>query len=207
METAAAAGISRGSAAIASLTNAAAGSRVAVDAVVHRAAGFALRRGASSVRFSSSSLKSNLCFTGSEVLSSMAGSYQGKGRMESVKVTAAPGARAQAAQVLEEDVVAAPKEECTIVDVDLGDRSYPIYIGKGLLNRPELLQKYVIRPTNQTVAWNPLLMLWYCAFFVVVARLCPLRRAEVLSTSFFSSFRQIWIAYGLWNLHSDFETL
>jgi len=46
------------------------------------------------------------------------------------------GARAQAAQVLE-DVVAAPSEEFTIVD----DWSYPIYIGKGVLDRPELLQK------------------------------------------------------------------
>jgi hypothetical protein len=50
------------------------------------------------------------------------------------------GVRAQAAQVLE-DVVSASSEEFTTVDVDLGDRSYPIYIGKGTLNKPELLQK------------------------------------------------------------------
>jgi 3-dehydroquinate synthase len=30
----------------------------------------------------------------------------------------------------------------TVVDVDLGDRSYPIYIGPGLLDEPELLQRY-----------------------------------------------------------------
>lgn len=30
----------------------------------------------------------------------------------------------------------------TVVDVDLGDRSYPIYIGSGLLNQPDLLQRY-----------------------------------------------------------------
>jgi 3-dehydroquinate synthase len=29
----------------------------------------------------------------------------------------------------------------TVVDVDLGDRSYPIYIGSGLLNEPDLLQR------------------------------------------------------------------
>lgn len=31
----------------------------------------------------------------------------------------------------------------TIVEVDLGNRSYPIYIGSGLLDQPELLQKFV----------------------------------------------------------------
>ncbi|KAJ9556799.1 hypothetical protein OSB04_011413 [Centaurea solstitialis] len=45
----------------------------------------------------------------------------------------------------------------TIVDVDLGDRSYPIYIGSGLLNQPDLLQRHVIGKrvlvvTNTTVA-------------------------------------------------------
>ncbi|KAL2643185.1 hypothetical protein R1flu_010772 [Riccia fluitans] len=64
--------------------------------------------------------------------------------------------RANSAQIL--DNVAAPlKEEMTVVDVDLGDRSYPIYIGKGLLNQPELLQKHVhgkkvLIVTNVTIA-------------------------------------------------------
>ncbi|KAK4416864.1 3-dehydroquinate synthase, chloroplastic [Sesamum alatum] len=45
----------------------------------------------------------------------------------------------------------------TIVEVDLGDRSYPIYIGSGLLNQPELLQRHVhgkqvLVVTNTTVA-------------------------------------------------------
>lgn len=31
----------------------------------------------------------------------------------------------------------------TIVEVDLGNWSYPIYIGSGLLDQPELLQKLV----------------------------------------------------------------
>ncbi|KAL3645471.1 hypothetical protein CASFOL_010651 [Castilleja foliolosa] len=31
----------------------------------------------------------------------------------------------------------------TIVKVDLGDRSYPVHIGSGLLNQPELLQRHV----------------------------------------------------------------
>ncbi|XP_051189208.1 3-dehydroquinate synthase, chloroplastic [Lolium perenne] len=45
----------------------------------------------------------------------------------------------------------------TVVDVDLGDRSYPIYIGPGLLDEPELLQRHVVGKrvlvvTNTTVA-------------------------------------------------------
>ncbi|KAF9622827.1 hypothetical protein IFM89_034062 [Coptis chinensis] len=47
--------------------------------------------------------------------------------------------------------------EPTIVDVDLGNRSYPIYIGSGLLNQPDLLQRHVhgkrvLVVTNTTVA-------------------------------------------------------
>ncbi|KAM6557961.1 3-dehydroquinate synthase, chloroplastic [Cannabis sativa] len=45
----------------------------------------------------------------------------------------------------------------TIVEVDLGNRSYPIYIGSGLLDQPELLQRHVhgkkvLVVTNTTVA-------------------------------------------------------
>lgn len=45
----------------------------------------------------------------------------------------------------------------TIVDVDLGNRSYPIYIGAGLLDQPDLLQRHVhgksvLIVTNTTVA-------------------------------------------------------
>lgn len=44
-----------------------------------------------------------------------------------------------------------------IVEVDLGDRSYPIYIGSGLLHQPDLLQRHVhgkrvLVVTNTTVA-------------------------------------------------------
>lgn len=38
----------------------------------------------------------------------------------------------------------APKVS-TVVDVDLGNRSYPIYIGSGLLDVPDLLQRYANR--------------------------------------------------------------
>jgi hypothetical protein len=43
------------------------------------------------------------------------------------------------------------------VDVELGDRSYPIYIGAGLLDQPELLQRHVrgrrtLVVTNDTIA-------------------------------------------------------
>ncbi|XP_078173266.1 3-dehydroquinate synthase [Carex rostrata] len=45
----------------------------------------------------------------------------------------------------------------TVVDVDLGNRSYPIYIGPGLLDEPELLQRHVhgkrvLVVTNTTIA-------------------------------------------------------
>jgi 3-dehydroquinate synthase len=44
-----------------------------------------------------------------------------------------------------------------VVEVDLGDRSYPIYIGAGLLEQGELLQKHikgtrVLIVTNTTIA-------------------------------------------------------
>lgn len=43
------------------------------------------------------------------------------------------------------------------MDVDLGDRSYPIYIGAGLLDQTELLQRHVrgrrtLVVTNETIA-------------------------------------------------------
>lgn len=58
-----------------------------------------------------------------------------------------------AAPMMDQTVSKAP----TIVEVDLGQRSYPIYIGSGLLDHPELLQKHVqgkkiLVVTNNTVA-------------------------------------------------------
>lgn len=43
------------------------------------------------------------------------------------------------------------------VEVELGDRSYPIYIGEGLLQQGELLRKHipgkrVLIVTNETIA-------------------------------------------------------
>ncbi|KAJ7539027.1 hypothetical protein O6H91_11G073800 [Diphasiastrum complanatum] len=65
-----------------------------------------------------------------------------------------------ASQVLEE-ALPCSLQEATTVDVQLGDRSYPIYIGSGLLNNPDLLQKHVkgkqvLVVTNTTIA--PLLL-------------------------------------------------
>lgn len=61
-----------------------------------------------------------------------------------------------AAQVMDQSP-ATKSPPATIVEVDLGDRSYPIYIGSGLLNQPELLQRHVhgkrvLIVTNTTVA-------------------------------------------------------
>lgn len=52
------------------------------------------------------------------------------------------GVRASSAGVME-SAPPATREDPVIVNVDLGNRSYPIYIGAGLLDRPELLQKHV----------------------------------------------------------------
>uniref|UniRef100_A0A2P2JSN9 Uncharacterized protein n=1 Tax=Rhizophora mucronata TaxID=61149 RepID=A0A2P2JSN9_RHIMU len=49
--------------------------------------------------------------------------------------------RASTAPVMDQSVSPASSKEPTIVDVDLGNRSYPIYIGSGLLDQPELLQR------------------------------------------------------------------
>lgn len=51
----------------------------------------------------------------------------------------------------------APTAAMKTVEVDLGDRSYPIYIGQGLLDQGELLRKHipgkrVLIVTNETVA-------------------------------------------------------
>ena len=53
--------------------------------------------------------------------------------------------------------VATQAETLQTVDVSLGDRSYPIYIGQGLLDRSDLLQQHipgkkVLVVTNETVA-------------------------------------------------------
>jgi 3-dehydroquinate synthase len=56
--------------------------------------------------------------------------------------------------------VATPERAATAmktVQVDLGDRSYPIYIGVGLLDHGELLRKHipgkrVLIVTNETIA-------------------------------------------------------
>ncbi|GMH25165.1 hypothetical protein Nepgr_027008 [Nepenthes gracilis] len=61
-------------------------------------------------------------------------------------------------QVMDESVSKATISKVpTIVKVDLGDRSYPIYIGSGLLNQPDLLQRHVhgksvLVVTNTTIA-------------------------------------------------------
>ncbi|WCJ32658.1 3-dehydroquinate synthase putative [Euphorbia peplus] len=63
---------------------------------------------------------------------------------------------ASSAQVMDQSIGEASTTAPTIVDVDLGDRSYPIYIGSGLLDQPELLQRHVhgkrvLVVTNTTV--------------------------------------------------------
>ncbi|GMY12264.1 putative 3-dehydroquinate synthase [Fagus crenata] len=50
---------------------------------------------------------------------------------------------ASSAQVMDQSVTKSDPTAPTIVDVNLGNRSYPIYIGPGLLDQPHLLQKHV----------------------------------------------------------------
>lgn len=64
---------------------------------------------------------------------------------------------ATAAPVMDQSVGEASPKAPTTVDVDLGDRSYPIYIGSGILDQPNLLQRHihgkrVLVVTNSTVA-------------------------------------------------------
>ncbi|KAF8376688.1 hypothetical protein HHK36_031642 [Tetracentron sinense] len=64
---------------------------------------------------------------------------------------------ASSAQVMEQSPRKTDSRVPTIVDVDLGDRSYPIYIGSGLLEEHDLLQRHVhgkrvLVVTNTTVA-------------------------------------------------------
>lgn len=49
---------------------------------------------------------------------------------------------ATAAQTMDQSSTKTASSAPTIVEVDLGDRSYPIYIGSGLLDQPEILQRY-----------------------------------------------------------------
>ncbi|XP_041020887.1 3-dehydroquinate synthase, chloroplastic-like [Juglans microcarpa x Juglans regia] len=65
--------------------------------------------------------------------------------------------RASLAEVMDQSVAKKDPIAPTTVDVDLGDRSYPIYIGSGLLDQPHLLQRHVhgkrvLVVTNDTVA-------------------------------------------------------
>lgn len=52
----------------------------------------------------------------------------------------------------------------TVVEVDLGNRSYPIYIGSGLLQQPELLQRYLdlilIKLLLDMYIWEAFLLNW-----------------------------------------------
>ncbi|KAH7519903.1 3-dehydroquinate synthase, chloroplastic [Ziziphus jujuba] len=64
---------------------------------------------------------------------------------------------ASSAQVVDQSPSKTDSKVPTIVEVDLGSRSYPIYIGSGLLDQPELLQRHVhgkrvLVVTNNTIA-------------------------------------------------------
>ncbi|CAM8985566.1 unnamed protein product [Rhodiola kirilowii] len=64
---------------------------------------------------------------------------------------------ASSAQVVMDNKSTSETTNPTVVEVDLGNRSYPIYIGSGLLDQPDLLQKHVhgkrvLVVTNTTVA-------------------------------------------------------
>lgn len=62
-----------------------------------------------------------------------------------------------ATKVMDQSSSKASSQAPTVVEVDLGNRSYPIYIGSALLDQPDLLQRHihgkrVLVVTNTTVA-------------------------------------------------------
>lgn len=59
---------------------------------------------------------------------------------------------ASAASVMDQSVSEASSRAPTIVEVDLGNRSYPIYIGSGLLDQPDLLQRYCVLIVSYTIS-------------------------------------------------------
>ncbi|KAL6528666.1 hypothetical protein OROMI_029311 [Orobanche minor] len=66
-------------------------------------------------------------------------------------------ATATTASIMTDQTTSSSPSISTVVDVDLGNRSYPIYIGSGLLNQTELLQRHVhgkqvLVVTNTTIA-------------------------------------------------------
>ncbi|KAK3022969.1 hypothetical protein RJ639_046673 [Escallonia herrerae] len=77
-------------------------------------------------------------------------------RVESSRVPLRVSA-SSATQVMDQAPSRASSGVPTVVEVDLGDRSYPIYIGSGLLDQPDLLQRHihgkkVLLVTNTTIA-------------------------------------------------------
>lgn len=64
---------------------------------------------------------------------------------------------ASSTQTMDQSPSKTSSKDPTIVEVDLGNRSYPIYIGAGLLDEPGLLQRHVLGKrvlvvTNTTIA-------------------------------------------------------
>jgi 3-dehydroquinate synthase len=83
------------------------------------------------------SLRSAFVSPGSSDLSLIRGqnSVVSASRVRSVRICAS------SAQVMDQSVAKTDSKVPVIVDVNLGDRSYPIYIGSGLLDQPHLLQR------------------------------------------------------------------
>jgi len=100
-----------------------------------------------------------------------------------VSSAAAPPAAAPAAAAAD-PAAAAPFEEVTTVTVELGDRTYPIYIGRGLLaRRPELLRRHILGGrvlvvTNTTVA--PLHLAAVRAALEASSDVAPAKRVDVV---------------------------
>ncbi|XP_068334215.1 3-dehydroquinate synthase, chloroplastic [Pyrus communis] len=63
--------------------------------------------------------------------------------LKSSTVRSGTAIMASSAQVVDQPSSKTGPVAPTVVDVDLGNRSYPIYIGSGLLDQPELLQRHV----------------------------------------------------------------
>lgn len=68
------------------------------------------------------------------------------GRVQLTKAAAAANKVVMDETTASSPAAAAANKLVTTVDVNLGDRSYPIYIGSGLLDQPDLLQRSLCPP-------------------------------------------------------------
>lgn len=71
---------------------------------------------------------------------------------------------ASSTQTMDQSPSKTSSKDPTIVEVDLGNRSYPIYIGAGLLDEPGLLQRYL---TFTSFKFSPCPSFWFIIMAII----------------------------------------